>query len=65
MPVVIPGGLGLRAYIFKYLLFGAIYFVLEATPLAYTSEEGMVEGPDIASFLRYIVMITCDSCFPS
>lgn len=38
-----PGGLGLRAFILKCLLFGD-YIVLEAIPLGCISEKGIAES---------------------
>lgn len=43
MLVFSPGGLGLRPYIFKYLLFRD-YTVLGAIPLACSSEKGIAES---------------------
>lgn len=43
MLVFSPGGLGLRAYVFKYLLFGD-YTVLGTIPLACSSEKGIAES---------------------
>lgn len=59
-----PGGLGLRAFILKCLLFGD-YIVLEAIPLGCISEKGIAESRDGASFLKYSIMSVCGSPFSS
>lgn len=59
------GGLGLRTYIFKYLLVRGYTLFWGASPLAYSSQGVIAERTDVAYFLRYTVMKACYSFFPS
>lgn len=65
MLVVRFGRLGLRTYIFNYLLFRGYTFFWGASPLAFSSEGDISERTDVANFSGYIVIKVCDSFFPS